>query len=322
MEETSTAKQTNHSPSIEIDIEETPAPLEEVKSGGSGSQTIQERTIFGFLALSICVFAVLIAIVHLTVYLLGYGWQRNPMSLALGLEEKFEESRTPNLAINFHALAGITSVGLMTFQVISGFRMVLSSPGEISSSWARKLHRFNGRFVAMLWFVTAILGFVFLHISDRHKTLSETLSPIANTYKYVVFYSVGIGTIVNLGVGLDAVLNHEKKDMLLHKGSMFFSLYWILGSALDELVIVFVQLQLRDCSLGAGGVIICATAGESMQLALITSLGYSSAPDAFRRRFVTRNLMALGLRTILFILASVYTLAVPPEDDTCLGTLN
>jgi hypothetical protein len=96
-------------------------------------------------------------------------------------------------------------------------------------------------------------------------------SLMTRLYSTLVFVSVGVGTLVNMGIGYMAIANKpkEKKNILAHKAAMFLSLYWILGSAFDEIMIGLVQLTVRDCALAAGGILTVSAFGQTFQLTLI-----------------------------------------------------
>ena len=124
-------------------------------------------------------------------------------------------------------------------------------------------------------------------------------------------FSVGIGTLWNLFLGVSAVRGVGTKDQaaqplnrMRHKGLMFFSIFWILGSAFDECLMSAAQAVFHECFIDFFVIFLCAATGQTLQISSLILGAHWYEKSILEHRFAKVNLAFLGIRA-LFIWSSV-----------------
>ena len=262
---------------------------------------------------------------HLSVYLQTKDWYRNAVAVAFGyVDPKEHETATTSLVIDIHALLGVSVVLLLVAQVSSGIRRHCRSTDAIAW-WVKPLHKLLGRIGVVIWTITALFGFAFTFASKRRQQ-DELLAQIFGNF---VLSSVGFGTLFNMFLGIMAVTgkNKEKTDKVVqstnrmrHKGLMFFSLFYVLGSAFDECLMSAAQAVVNDCFIDFFQGF--AAIGQAMQLSCLIIGMQCYEKTLFRYRFVKINLICLVVRAILIWVSVAYILlsgliSTKDNEDSC-----
>lgn len=89
---------------------------------------------------------------------------------------------------------------------------------------------------------------------------------------------------------------------------MFFSIFWVVGSAFDECLASLVQLVVRECFIDVFGGFICGAIGQTLQVAAITVGAFTFEKTLFDYRFVKVNLALLGIRAVVLWLVVFFNM--------------
>jgi hypothetical protein len=241
---------------------------------------------FAYVSIPLIFFAWLSGVTHITIYALGHGWYRNPVESVLGPWEEIEETKAVTSLLNAHALAAIGSVVLITFQVFSALRF-RTSPFE---EQLQRAHRTVGHGVVITWPIVAASGATY-SLYSQHYSSQNTITGEWNPkrgYTLGIFWLPGIGMVVNIVIGYLAVARKAPggDGMILHKGSMFFALYWVLGNAFAEVLTTIVQLIMHDCGLGKLGLILFSSLAYTVQWVILVASMYHYENGILETRFV------------------------------------
>lgn len=236
---------------------------------------------------------------HLFTYTRTKDWYRNSAALDLGfIHPKEEETAWTSLALDIHAFLGIMSGFTLIVQVFTGIKLHRSNPSSQPEQLVTR-HRLIGRVIVVLWTIACFTGAVFLSVSKRYKNATRNIVTrfgIAGIF----FWSIGIGSLVNMYLGVQAVRRQAERPLNLtrHKGLIFFGLFWILGAAMDELIMSTAQIIIHDCFLDNAFVGFLA-GGQIVQILAITIGAFFYERTLFQFPFVKINLACLTLRALL-----------------------
>ena len=289
-----------------------------------------------FLMVEICIMLINGFFFHLPIYIAKKGWDRNPVALALDLYINVKESKSITDLLNFHALLGIATAGILAFQVYSAIRFSTAAAttttttagtttttpaiiiinnkdnggdddnttttSQLSMPRLRKAHKWVGRVTILLLIVVSVSGACIAKYSNKRKDRGG-LNP---TLIYMM-----VEHLVNLGIGTYAVITKTKnttttgdnkkqnnRDMVLHKGSMFFALNALTQSSLGDVMLHVTQLIVNRCYVGLFVSNICQRIGEIMQLSAFVVLAYKYDPLIFQNTFVKLNLLEWTFRIV------------------------
>ena len=259
-------------------------------------------------------------LIHLVCYFTGDRiWRLNPVTYTMKLgDDLTPETSTTATLMNFHAFGGMITTVMVSIQVIATFyfRHDTKSP----KPFAFVLHQNLGKIIVVTWPVIATLGMAF-HVASKRYQEHRSGSPLYKEVFIVLFlWSVGIGTIYNMIVGIMSVYakNVGERDLVLHKGSMFFSLFWILTSAFDKILMSVLQLIMNDCGIGHYGILFCGFVGEGIQIFFLVIYIYRSQErNLLYRPFVFWNIFAFITRWIILGVGSIAVLFKNPDDSSC-----
>lgn len=255
-----------------------------------------EGRFFAYASLPMIFCSVFVFFLHLSIFVRGYGWERNPVALVLGLNEPPEESRSTERVLNSHAILGLTGVVLVTFQVVSAILFQGSNKKE-EDSLLRQAHRWNGPVAFVIWTTVALVGSVFVFMSQKLKQYPRQAMNFA---RCVLFLWIGIGTLCNMTIGIMAVASRcqQQRDVVLHKACMFFALNWILSSAFSEVITAVVQYIVHDCYIEGHGLLLCTFGGEFIQLVGFCIAAWYFDSAVLRSKVVRINLLFWFIRTM------------------------
>lgn len=268
---------------------------------------------FTFAFLPLYIFGFLAGWNHLLTYLQTKSWFRNAAALAFGYDDtKEQETKTTSLVIDIHAILGISVVFALVVQVGTAIRL---NQAKGNAPNVTALHKMGGRIIAGVWTITALLGATFTVVSKRHQS-EDT---IARLFVFAIYWSCGFGTLANMFLGISAIRNNQGHNKLTnedkslnrvrHKGLMFFSFFWVIGSSFDECLMSFGQAVVRDCYIDYFGGFLCASIGQTLQVSAIVLGAYTFEKTLFEFTFMKVNLALLGFRAFLLWSSIVFMLS-------------
>ena len=94
--------------------------------------------------------------------------------------------------------------------------------------------------------------------------------------------------------------------MLVHKGCMFFGVFWILIFTSCECIVAIVQLAVYNRVLSNHEISICYSVTNTVQLALLLLAINKYRPELFLQKFVRYNLIGFAAHTCLLWLAVIF----------------
>lgn len=294
--------------------------VEEPSISSSSSQGCEKQTstdlpndngkIFGYLLCPILLAGFIHYVMHLYTFIKKHTWGIVSMAYIVNEDvEHKEDSALGSTLLTIHALVAIFLMYLTVSQVLSGLMATLEKEKKKdehpSPSTVRSLHVRMGRPVAALWVVTILSGFVYLNSSELilHKEREE--NGAEHTAFALVFIQVaGIAMLLNLYNGIRAVSHANKadRDYILHKGSMFFVVYYAGGNLIGQLLLQILQVTVfRDRDLTYGLLTITViTITMTCELSAYVYVGYRWGGDACRRPFVRYNMFVVAFIWIGF----------------------
>lgn len=263
---------------------------------------------FRYAAVALVSANVIIGILLTAVRLASYGWSRLPVGTLLGLKEEKDEPRNISIILDIHAFVAVAAVFLALFQAVSLF--------SFSKDRYRVFHRWNGRFLFFLWMFCTCSGYVYSITSSTVGEFAE--DPRMERRAYMSFFWWGgIGIIINGVIGYRAIAHNpdEEKNYLLHKSSMFFFLFWGLGSGIVVLMIAILQLFLQDCLIDDFVSVLCHLVGLGGQfLAILLSIRRYD-PALLKCTNVRMNLIALFLFVGYFVVLTIIAAILPSDNE-------
>ena len=244
--------------------------------------------------------------------------------------------------LNVHGFGGHIAIMLMTFQFLSGLRMAYegsnkkkenatatkaepttNTPSSISVSLIRQVHKRLGYFVAFSWTFAVITGATYLMTSERVKTRQIDWTD-TERWGHKIFHIIGgIASLINMGNGILAVATRgdvAKKDYAKHKGSMYFAMYWITLQTYYKFAKSLLIMYL-PCELDAATGFLSLTVFVSVEFTIYCILGHRYGGAAFRRPFVTYNILSLSTIIITTYCFLIVSLVTNPPESGCLAGL-
>lgn len=275
--------------------EEQTKPLIEPsqKAISSSGNVPDESIIFGYLALPHLVIGVTDSVWDFVTFLLGYDIDYNNLEYVTGLATapEVDNSAASMRSLNFHALVSCIGILLLGFQVVSG-TIISQNKKKVKpqKKASRKSHRWMGPLAALFWMVANLSGIYYLFASQRiadKQTEWQVSEKVIHRFYHCL---VGTAGLANLGIGILAIF---QQDYVLHHGAMYFAFYWGNFVGLFKFVRSLVQ-----CADGGGMDIrtytLIAAVTLSIETPLYAALGYRYGGQAYRRPFVTYNLMCFA----------------------------
>lgn len=169
-------------------------------------------------------------------YLHTKGWYRNAAAIALGFVDTREpETLATALVIDIHALLGISALFAMIIQIGSGIRLHRSNfPSEKRQQMIARIHLIGGTAMVVLWTIVTLAGAAFTIVSKRWEEDFE--NPFSREMTRFGLWSLGVGTLTNMFLGIRAVRNSkddqqrdEEKSRNLARHKRFYVLLDLLG---------------------------------------------------------------------------------------------
>ena len=254
--------------------------------------------------------------------------------------------------LNVHAFGGHIAIMLMSFQFLSGLRMAYEGNNKkkkdnmgtstaipstttttnikveeeattkMSFSLIRQVHKRLGYFVAFSWTFTVITGVTYILTSERIKARQMDWSQ-AERLGHKAFHILGgIVSLFNMANGILAVARRgkEKKDYAKHKGSMYFAMYWLQLQTYSKLARSLLMIYL-PCEMDAATGFLSVTVFVSIEFTIYCILGYKYGGQAYRRPFVTYNILGLSAIIITTYCFLIVSLVTHPPESGCLAGL-
>ena len=265
-----------------------------------------KKLFFAYLSLPLVVCGILTGIFQVVIFALGFGFSFNPLQFVLGLRDDSEQ--TQSRLISFHAFLAIGGTLLVSFQVFSTFFF------HAKNGLGRKLrvgHGIVGRVVVAVWSIVVASGMAAMLLSQRWK---DKVAP------QVVGGIVTVVIMWNMLVGFFEVTykNEADRDMLVHKGRMFFALVWGLLKTPGDALIFIVQLSIQDtCFLGITGEALCLAVAQTICMVSVVAGIAKYNPELLQHHFVKWNLFGLCLYAIAPWPSFFYYVEQPREEGAC-----
>jgi len=265
-----------------------------------------KKLFFAYLSLPLIFFGIVTGIFQVVIFALGFGFSFNPMQFVLGLRDDSEQ--TQSRLISFHAFLAIGGTLLVSFQVCSTF--FFDAKNGLGTK-LRFAHGIVGRVVVAVWSIVVASGLAAMLLSQRWK---DKIPP------QVVGGIVTVVIMWNMLSGFFEVTNKNKadRDMLVHKGRMFFALVWGLLKTPGDALIFIVQLSIQDtCFLGITGEALCLAVAQTICMVSVVAGIVKYNPELLQRHFVKWNLFGLCLYAIAPWPSYFYNMEQPREEGTC-----
>jgi len=274
--------------------------------------------IFGYLALPPLFFLTILYVIHLVVFFHVRLFNFFGVEYLVGIKDLPQEGKAERALLWAHAFAAILSMVFMTFQLVSGLSLSLSNKKD--ETRVRQGHRLMGRFVAVLWTLVIVMGYVAFY-----RPRLDVSSDAGYKQRQPVFGSMiqfaGVSMIVNLWNGIRAVSGpKESRDYILHKGSMYFTFVGVaFSTGAPALSVNTIMALVPDCRVQEPLRLFLIALFYSLQVLGSWLAGCRWGGTVFRRPFVKYNFYFLVINAFVMWGALIYLIVnIPsPDEESC-----
>ena len=264
-------------------------------------------SIFGYLSIPPIVCLFIQYIMYIIIYIEEHVIEL--ISMPYMVDDEHEPPTRPlsqTILLHIHAFGAIGLMGFMFFQQLSGLLLTLDT--QKRENFLRRGHRANGRFVAFIWVFLIVSGFAMvpgLGSVEKHDQRNKAFLTAA------AGGSAGIAMLINLYVGMRAVIpkggDAEKKDYILHKGSMFFAFVMVAYLTGPGALSINLATWIKGCTLSYTAQFFLFAMAYTLIAGSSYLAGLRWGGPGFRRPFVQYNFAFIFAWTVTWWIGCIIT---------------